>query len=352
MDTLGILVIGGGQAGLAVGWHLRRAGLRPGRDFRIIDQATEPGGAWRSMWPGMRLISPAPYSSLPGMPMPPWTGDGTPDPAHVVGYLSEYEDRYGLDVHRGVRATAVTPGRTIRVATSAGPVEAEQVVNATGTWLRPFVPGWAGAAGFGGRQLHTVHYRGPEEFVGQRVAVVGGGNSAAQIMAEITPVAADTRWITRRPPRFLADDIDGEALFGLASARRLASRHDDEDTSIADLRDIVMVPSVREARRRRQLVAHRPFTRFDGDDLVWQQQGVRWRADVVIWATGFRPALRHLRGTGVVPSDGASAVVDGVSRQDPRFHFVGYGGWTGTASATLVGVGQYAGATVARVLRR
>src|SRR5699024_12299146 len=72
----------------------RRAGLRPGRDFRIIDQATEPGGAWRSMWPGMRLISPAPYSSLPGMPMPPWTGDGTPDPAHVVGYLSERSEEH------------------------------------------------------------------------------------------------------------------------------------------------------------------------------------------------------------------------------------------------------------------
>lgn len=352
VDTLGILVIGGGQAGLAVGWHLHRAGLRPGRDFRIIDEADEPGGAWRGMWPGMRLVSPAPYSSLPGMPMPRWAGEGTPNPAHVVGYLSEYEDRYGLDVHRGVRATSVTRGRTVRVTTSTGPVEAEQVINATGTWRRPFVPGWAGASGFGGRQLHTVHYRGPEEFAGLRVAVVGGGNSAAQIMAEVAPVAADTRWVTRRPPSFLADDIDGEALFGLASARRLASHHDDEDPSIADLRDIVMVPSVREARRRRQLVAHRPFTRFDGDDLVWQQQGVRWRADVVIWATGFRPALRHLRGTGVVPSDGASAVVDGVSQQDPRFHFVGYGAWTGTASATLVGVGQYAAATVARALRR
>lgn len=352
VETVGILVIGGGQAGLAVGWHLRRRGLTAGRDFRIIDDSPEPGGAWRRMWPGMRLISPAPYSSLPGTVMPVGPGGEALDPAQVTRYLSDYEERFGLDVHRGVRATRVTCGDTVRVETTAGTVEADRIVNATGTWARPFVPTWPGQGGFRGRQLHTVHYRGPEEFAGLRVAVVGGGNSAAQIMTEIAPVAADTRWVTRRPPRFLPDDIDGEALFELASARRRIARVDDEaEASVADLVDIVMVPEVREARRRRDLVAHRPFTRFDGDDLVWRDQGVRWRADAVVWATGFRPALRHLRGTGLLLPNGRADVVDtATARCDPRVDFVGYGDWTGVASGTLVGVGQHAGRTVSRLL--
>lgn len=284
--------------------------------------------------------------------MPAAAGD-TPDAAHVADYLAEYERRHELAVTRGVRALRVTRAETVTVETTAGAVRADAVVNATGNWSRPFVPGWPGAAGFTGRQLHSVHYRGPEEFAGRHVAVVGGGNSAAQIMAEIAPVAADTRWVTRRPPAFLPDDVDGEALFQLASARRRAAHDDDaHGLSVRDLADIVMVPSVRQARQRRHLVAHRPFTRFDGDDLVWEDQDVRWHADAVVWATGYRPALRHLRGTGLLQSDGQADVVAGTARHDPRMHFVGYGDWAGPASATLVGVGRHAAETARRLVSR
>ncbi|HIT75080.1 MAG TPA: NAD(P)/FAD-dependent oxidoreductase, partial [Candidatus Avipropionibacterium avicola] len=226
--------------------------------------------------------------------------------------------------------------------TAAGALHAQRVINATGSWGRPFVPTWAGLDRFVGRQLHTAQYRGPEEFVDQRVAVIGGGNSAAQILAEIAPVAAATRWITRRAPRFMPADVDGEVLFELAGARRQAGG---ARACGERLGDIVVTAAVERARRERHLVAHQPFTRFDGADLVWNGPGERWRADAVLWCTGFRDDLRHLSGSGLRGAGARVPVQDGVSTIDPRFGFVGHGDWTGPFSNTIIGVGGYARVT-------
>src|SRR5699024_6139690 len=94
------------------------------------------------------------------------------------------------------------------VETSHGIWRAKYVISATGTWGAPFVPKYPGASEFAGEQLHTVDYRSPEPFRDKRVVVVGGGNSAAQILAEVSMVA-DTTWVTQRAPRFMPDDVDG-----------------------------------------------------------------------------------------------------------------------------------------------
>lgn len=353
-NSVDVLVVGGGQAGLALGWYLRRAGLVPGADFRILDGAVRPGGTWPLRWPRLRLLSPAHYSSLPGLPMAELPDGGTPDAAHVASYLAEYEERHGLAVERPVRVEQLTVGAdSVRVTTSVGEIEASHVVNCTGTWSRPFVPTWRGRLETSVEQLHTVNYVGPEPLVDKNVAVVGGGNSAAQIVAEIAPVVRGVRWVTRSRPRFLPPEVDGEMLFELASARHRS--HGDGplngvEYGVDDLSAIVMVDAVRAARDNGALVAHRPFTRIAERSLVWEDQGVEWPVDTIIWATGFRPALRHLRGTGLVAGDGTVAVDEGTALGEPRLHFVGYGQWTGSASATLVGVGQHAKRTVARIV--
>ncbi len=181
------LIIGGGQAGLATAFYLRRAGLTPGEDFVILDASDQPGGAWSKMWPTLRTFSPTQHSSLPGWMMPPWTGDdGYPLAAHVVDYLTQYEDRYQLAVRRPVRVTSVRYGDRGRlvVSTDHGDWLADHVISATGTWSRPFIPNYPGH--FAGRQLHTAQYRQASDFTGQRVMIVGGGNSAAQILAEVS----------------------------------------------------------------------------------------------------------------------------------------------------------------------
>ncbi|NIK59867.1 ArsO family NAD(P)H-dependent flavin-containing monooxygenase [Kribbella shirazensis] len=336
-----LVVIGGGQAGLATGFYLRRSGLVPGKDFVILDAADRPGGAWAQMWPTLRTFSPTQYSSLPGWMMPPWTGDGGyPLAAHVVDYLTRYEQRYELDVRRSTAVTAVSRGDRQRliVHTDGGDWSAERVISATGTWSRPFIPASAGT--FAGRQLHTAGYRQASEFTGQRVLIVGGGNSAAQILAEVSTVA-ETTWVTLRPPRFLPDDVDGRALFEIATRRQRARELGEPDPGVAGLGDIVMVHSVREARDRDVLHARRPFVR-----LV--EHGVRWRDgtespyDAIIWCTGFRPALGHLSPLGLRSPDGLIPTHGTQAIKEPRLHLIGYGDWTGPASATLVGAARTA----------
>ncbi|CAL9645007.1 ArsO family NAD(P)H-dependent flavin-containing monooxygenase [Streptomyces sp. enrichment culture] len=331
-----VVVIGGGQAGLAAGYHLRRLGL----DFVVLDAQAEPGGAWRHTWDSLHLFSPAAYSSLPGRLMPVQAGKTYPDARHVVGYLSEYERRYDLPVHRPVHVQGVhRDGPFLRVETDRGSWRGNAVISATGTWWRPFVPAVPGRADFRGRQLHTVQYRSPADFAGQRVVVVGGGNSGAQIAADLAH-DTDLTWVTPRPPRFLADDIDGRALFDVATARRRALDEGRADTGgVASLGNIVAVPPVREARDAGLLKAQPMFVRLDRDGVVWAD-GTRAPADAVIWCTGFRPALTHLKPLGLRGPRGHIATHGTRSLDEPRLHLLGYGDWTGPASATLIGVGR------------
>jgi putative flavoprotein involved in K+ transport len=332
-----VAVIGGGQAGLAVGYHLRRLGV----DFVVLDAQSTPGGAWQHTWDSLHLFSPAAYSSLPGGLMPPQPGETFPEAGHVVAYLADYEKRYELPIQRGVRAEAVhRDGPLLRVETDSGTWRARTVISATGTWSRPFLPAVPGTRAFTGRQLHTTGYRSPADFAGQRVVVVGGGNSGAQIAADLTLNGVEQTWVTQRPPRYLADDIDGRVLFDVATARRRALDAGRTDTGgVASFGDIVAVPPVRAARDAGLLKPRPMFTRLTARGIEWAD-GSRADADTVIWCTGFRPALSHLNPLGLrqarghIPTEGTRAV------HEPRLHLLGYGDWTGPASATLIGVGR------------
>ncbi|MFE5241586.1 MULTISPECIES: ArsO family NAD(P)H-dependent flavin-containing monooxygenase [unclassified Streptomyces] len=331
-----IVVIGGGQSGLAAGYHLRRLGL----DFVILDAQPTPGGAWQHAWDSLHLFSPAAYSSLPGRLMPAQPGQTYPDAAHVVTYLTDYEQRYELPIRRPVRVQGVHEhGQLLRVATDEGPWLARAVISATGTWSRPFLPAVPGRDRFTGAQLHTAEYRSPKDFAGQRVVVVGGGNSGAQIAADLA-YDTDLTWVTQREPMFLSDDIDGRALFDAATARRRALDEGRTDTGgVASLGDIVAVPPVREARDAGLLKASPMFSRFTETGVEWAD-GQEADVDAVIWCTGFRPVLSHLSPLGLRGSRGHIPTAGTRADADPRLHLLGYGDWTGPASATLIGVGR------------
>lgn len=331
-----VVVIGGGQSGLAAGYHLRRLGI----EHVILDAQTAPGGAWQHTWDSLHLFSPAAYSSLPGRFMPAQDGEVYPDAAHVVSYLADYEKRYELPVQRGVWVAAVQrDGAHLRVETDSGDWRARAVISATGTWTRPFLPAVPGRREFQGRQLHTVQYRSAGEFSGQRVIVVGGGNSGAQIAADLASVAELT-WVTQRPPRYLPDDIDGRALFDAATARRQALDAGRTDTGgVASLGDIVAVPPVRAARDAGLLAAKTMFSRITATGVEWAD-GTRAEADAVIWCTGFRPALAPFASMRLRGSRGHIATAGTRAVDESRLHLLGYGDWTGPASATLIGVGR------------
>ncbi|WP_433872878.1 ArsO family NAD(P)H-dependent flavin-containing monooxygenase [Saccharopolyspora sp. CA-218241] len=342
-DDREVVVIGGGQAGLAASYFLRRAGV----DFAVLDAASAPGGAWRHGWDSLRLFSPARYSPLPGWWMPEQPGEEFPTAGHVADYLAAYERRYELPVLRPVRVRQLRGGpERLTVDTDRGTWRPRAVISATGTRGAPHRPHHPGLERFTGRVLHSADYRSPADFRGQRVLVIGGGNSAAQILAELSTVA-DTTWATRRPPRFMPDDVDGRVLFDLATARHAARRAGLPDTGgPAALGDIVVVPPVRAARERGALRAEPMPERFTGRGAVWPDGSER-PFDAVLQATGFRPDLSHLAPLLRPGGDGRIATEGTRSLQDPRVHLLGYGDWTGWASATVVGAARTAKAAVA-----
>ncbi len=366
MRDIDVLVIGGGQAALALGFYLRRSEL----SYVILDEQEGAGGAWLRTWPSLRLFSPAQWSSLPGYLMPR-TGDAYPSRHEVLDYLAEYERRYALPIERSIRVTAVERAddgsalivRALSIANhddDAGtPTQgqsdtprlwrARAVVSATGSWANPIIPSIPGGSGFQGLQLHSAHYAGPAPFVGQRVIVAGGGNSGAQIVAELSRVA-DVVWATLRPPTFLPDEIDGRYLFEQATLRYRALQEGRTPDPPRSLGDIVVVPVVREARDRGALESREMFSAFTEHGVVWPDQS-REDVDAVIWATGFRPALAHLAPLGIITANNRIDVIGTRSVHEPRLWLLGNGEWTGFASATLIGVGRSARATADEIVK-
>lgn len=349
---LDVAIIGGGQAALAVGFALRRTGLT----FALLDDQEGPGGAWRRTWPSLHLFSPAQWSSLPGWMMPRDAAarpDAYPSRDDVIEYLAQYEQRYQLPTERPVRVSTVSRGDSyLRVVTSVGEVHARAVVSATGTWANPLVPEISGRSSFAGEVVHAAHYAGPQRYAGRRVIVVGGGNSGAQIVAELSEVATVT-WATREPPTFLPDEVDGRYLFEQATLRYKAIKEGRTPDTPRSLGDVVAVPSVRAARARGALKAAPMFTRFTKSGVVWPD-GREEPVDAVIYATGYAPALTHLEPLGVVRADGRVTIephgAGTRSVEEPHLWLVGYGEWTGFASATLIGVGRTARATADEIV--
>lgn len=333
-----VIVIGGGQAGLAAGYYLRRAGL----SFIILDGAGHPGGAWQYGWDSLRLFSPAQYSPMPGWWMPKQEGEEYPTATHVVDYLTEYERRYELPVLRPVQVEAVRRDEHgFVVSSDHGTWHAPYVVSATGTWGAPIIPTYPGSDEYLGEQLHTVEYPSPQPFRGKKVAVVGGGNSATQILAEVSLVA-ETKWVTLREPRFMPDDVDGRVLFDVATQREAAKRAGISEPGVSALGDVVMVPSVLEARERGALQRLPMFESLTPAGIRWADRS-HWPCDAIIWCTGFAPVLDHLLPLGLTYDAGNPVTVQGSqSADEPGLQLLGYGDWTGTASATIVGAARMA----------
>ena len=339
-DFVPTIVIGGGQAGLAVAYYLRRAKA----EYLVLDDQASPGGSWTRTWDSLRLFSPARWSSLPGWLMPGSDAE-YPTRGEALAYLTEYERRYEIPVRRPVHVDSVRrDGRHLVVSSATGEWRTDALISTTGSWANPWIPPYPGREVFGGIQLHSAHYRSPSAFTGKRVLIVGGGNSGAQILAEVSRVA-DVTWVTKEPPTFLPDHIDGRYLFDQATARYRALQEGRTPDPPLGLGDIVMVEPVREARERGVLEAEPPFASFTTSGVIWPDGRTR-EIDAVIWCTGFRPALSHLAPLGVIGPNGRVAVEGTRSVKEPALWLVGYGEWTGFASATLIAVGRSAKATV------
>src|ERR1700712_2672185 len=179
VSEFGSVVIGGGQAGLSASYHLKRRGI----DHVLLDANRTPGGAWQHRWDSLTMTDVHGVAALPDSAAP----DAGSERANVAvaRYFADYEREHALPVVRPVRVERVTSeGELLVVRASDRRWTAPTIINATGTWDRPFVPHYPGIETFAGEQVHTVDYPGPEHFLGRRVMVVGGGASAVQFLGE------------------------------------------------------------------------------------------------------------------------------------------------------------------------
>ncbi|MFE1765344.1 NAD(P)-binding domain-containing protein [Streptomyces angustmyceticus] len=354
-----VVVIGAGQAGLAAAFHLRRVGYVPDRDFVVLDHSPRPGGAWQFRWPTLTFDKVHGMHALPGMEL---TGaDPLRPSSEVIGaYFERYERTFGLRVHRPVSVTAVREGGEepagadagkalgrgrLLVETSEGDYAGRALINATGTWDRPFWPRFPGQESFGGRQLHSSQYQGPEEFRDARVVVVGGGTSAVQQLMEISRVAAATTWVTRRPPVFRAGPFgaeQGRAAVALVEER---VRQGLPPQSVVSVTGLPMTEAVRRARESGVLERLPLFARLTPTGVSWDD-GHTVEADTVLWATGFRPSIDHLAPLRLREPGGGIRMDGTRALRDPRIHLVGYG-----PSASTIGAHRAGRAAVAGIRR-
>ncbi|MFG2427172.1 NAD(P)-binding domain-containing protein [Streptomyces sp. NPDC048590] len=343
---LDVVVIGAGQAGLSAAYHLQRSGLRPDLDFVLLDHASGPGGAWQYRWPSLTYGKVHGMHALPGMEL---TGADPDRPSSEVisAYFDSYEQRFDLRVHRPVDVGAVREGDggRLRVETSEGVYAARALINATGTWDRPFWPRYPGQEAFRGRQLHTVDYPGPAEFADLRVIVVGGGASGTQHLMELAGVAAETFWVTRRPPVFREGPFgeeQGRAAVALVEER---VRRGLPPQSVVSVTGLPLNDTVRRARDQGVLDRLPMFDRITEDGVAWDD-GRTVEADVILWATGFRAAVDHLAPLRLREPGGGIRVENTRAVRDARVHLVGYG-----PSASTIGANR-AGRAAARSVTR
>ncbi|MEU9112704.1 NAD(P)-binding domain-containing protein [Streptomyces sp. NPDC048483] len=343
-----VLVIGAGQAGLAAAFHLRRAGYVPDQDFVVLDHSPRPGGAWQFRWPTLTYDKVHGMHALPGMEL---TGADPDRPSsEVIGaYFAGYEQTFGLRVHRPVSVLAVRGGAgddgRLLVETSEGAYAPRALINATGTWDRPFWPRFPGQETFGGRQLHSAQYGGPEAFRDARVVVVGGGTSAVQQLMEIAPVAAATTWVTRRPPVFREGPFgeeEGRAAVALVEER---VRQGLPPRSVVSVTGLPMTEAIRRARESGVLERLPLFERITPTGVVWAD-GQTVDADVILYGTGFRAAIDHLAPLKLREPGGGIRMAGTRTLRDARVHLVGYG-----PSASTIGANR-AGRAAVREIRR
>ncbi|MCC2592893.1 NAD(P)/FAD-dependent oxidoreductase [Tessaracoccus sp. OS52] len=334
-QALSSIVIGAGQAGLSAAHHLKRLGLEPWREFVVLDRNEAPGGAWQHRWDTLTMRDVHGVAALPGEEEPSSSPAERANVA-VPEYFAAYESGHGLPVERPVRVDRVTSeGALLRVRAGERSWLTHTLVNATGTWNRPFLPYYPGVETFTGRHLHTHDYGHPSDFAGQHVVVVGGGASAVQLLAEVSEYATTT-WVTRREPIWRTEDFTPEAGRAAVALVEERVRQGLPAQSVVSVTGLMLREQELPAFRRGVYDRHPMFERIDGGDVVWPD-GTRVHADAIIWATGFRPDVAHLAPLGLTSEFGGIQLEGTEAVVDPRIQLVGYGPSSSTIGANRAG---------------
>ncbi|MET0399585.1 MAG: NAD(P)/FAD-dependent oxidoreductase [Longimicrobiaceae bacterium] len=324
-----VVVIGGGQAGLAMGHHL----MRQGTEFLILDAAPRPGDAWRTRWDSLTLFTPARYSALPEMPFP-GEPESYPTKDAVADYLEAYAARFDLPVRSGRRAASLRQtGDGFVIEAGGDRYEAGQVVVATGPFQAPFVPEIASGLAPEVVQLHSAEYRNPAQLPPGDVLVVGGGNSGVQIAEELSRTHRVHLSVGERLPR-LPERLLGRSIFGWLDAAGLLDVTVDSRLGRRMSRTETLIGKSPGMLRRSHGVELAGRAVAARGDRVTMAGGTSTRVEGVVWATGFRAEYGWIQAP-VLGARGAPVQRRGVM-QVPGLYFLGLP-WMHTRGSALIG---------------
>lgn len=300
--------------------------------YQVLDAEVRPGGAWQHRWPTLTMSTINDIADLPGLKVGDYSRDDLA--SHVVSdYFTSYEEKFDFPILRPILVHEVRRSEGAYVVqTSGGTWRARAIINCTGTWTRPFIPYYPGQSSFAGLQLHTQDYRGPVPFQRQRVAVVGGGISATQHLAEIAPYAKSTAWFTRREPVWI--DTGGGLKSGREVEESVRARVEKglRPLSVVAATGLLVTDLVRDAREAGVYRRRPMFSRIEPDGPI-QESGKLWKADVILWATGFRSELRHLSALKLRTKEGGIMMRGTAVADEPTLHLIGYGPTASTVGA-------------------
>jgi putative flavoprotein involved in K+ transport len=332
-QVLDAVIIGSGQAGLAMAWHLTQRGLQP----VVLDAASRVGESWRSRWDSLRLFTPAQYDALPGMPFPaPADTYPTRDPA--ADYLERYAAELPVPVRLNARVTDLRRvGDLFEVRTANDVFRAARVVVATGPFQVPFVPAPAQKVDTSVIQVHSAEYRNPQQLPDGPVLVVGGGNSGLQIAEELAATHEVHVSVGQNPP-MLPQRIAGRDLFWwLTQSRLLRVPATSRLGRRVQARGEFVIGTSRRKLEQAGVQFH-PRLVDANERTVQFADGSSLDVGTVIWATGYRPDYSWIHVPDVV-RDGRVTHRRGVT-DVPGLYFIGLS-WQHTRGSALLGfVGQ------------
>jgi putative flavoprotein involved in K+ transport len=329
-QRLDVVVVGGSQAGLTIGWHLAQQGLR----FVVLEAGPEVGHVWRSRWDSLKLFTPAQYDALPGMAFPA-PADTYPTKDPVADYLQTYAKAFDLPVRLDAKVTELRrlDDGSFQVHTGDATYQARQVVVATGPFQVPFVPPQAAKLDPSVTQVHSADYRNPQALPDGPVLVVGGGNSGFQIAEELAATRQVDLSIATTYPMLPQRRAGRDLFWWLTRLGLLRVTVTSRPGRRMSRRDFVIGTNRR--RLERAGVRFRPrLVDADGRTVRFADHSLLEDIGVVVWATGYRPDYAWIHIPEVV-REGHVVHRRGVT-EVPGLYFLGLS-WQHTRGSALLG---------------
>jgi putative flavoprotein involved in K+ transport len=350
-ESFNTIVIGGGQAGLAVGYYLTQKGDK----FVILDENQQTGTSWRKRWDSLKLFTPSKLNGLPGMPFPK-PKDYFPTKNEVAEYLEMYASHFNLPIRHNMKVTGVThTDNGYLVSTDTVKLPAQHIVIATGPFQKPYTPDIAGQLDPGIQQLHSSAYRNPKSMSAQSILVVGAGNSGAEISLELAQAGKKVWLAGRDVGRIPSNGPLGKAFDGrliwwvmgnilsvntpIGRRVREGELHHGTPLGRATRKEIIEA-GIDLTPRVSRIESGKP--QIEGGRVL--------SVDGVIWATGFHPDYKWIN-LPILDEHGYPQHSRGVVQSAPGLYFVGLLFQTALNSSLLGGVGMDAAYIAGQIAR-